>query len=1010
MTGTKLQLYPSFKGYVGKLNVISANKSTGEYTMIVILDRSGSMGGYVNKIVTKTLPSFLELIKYPSQKDIILITFDDQVDVYRMNAEKLIKSDMDYGGRTYMKQSIVKLEEIINSSNDTKFRILSFSDGVLHDQHETVMASSAMASRIDTNKLINSQAIRLFTSSNQPDTRGLTSVMQFNNVTDANLLDISGTDIIQSSAIIASMFENDGINYSIELTSSGKSILTSPYQDAKNSISVRPGLNTIWFNELPDNLTINGDRLEYEIMDSLSNINFSDIMGTELNNFMNKIKILKIVNTQNSSDEIQRIIEHFSKLEKWLASADSDTIDLVNNTSLNTRVKYFKNLIMKRKKSFFQQLLQIANDDRVSKLNSAQQADYLRNTDFTKLGKALARRAEKFGLDFTSTLQEEINNVCLNIRELDDIDDVHHKISFYSQDSTLGGLRALAELVTSDMLNDLDANEILQMSNIVGVACEAEIGDYPDPMTWRVNTIYPGCYLSVSDIMTAHEQSGGQSLSAPGFDSSSITNVIPIFDDPRIGYFMKKYCPTLLEYSASVGMRRVITGISTTNLYTVCGGLRKMIELLDTRKTELNILTFSDFTKTYDICAGIFFKDVLTHVKYQDTTLSYYIDNNGITNMIHPIYTLVNDNNVQYMSRILRAMYSFEAAQVIRRELRVENSPDANDVLNELLGIDFVKYGLTVTPAMEKNIVDPKFHRGYVVDDTLLNSLSRKFRFADYCVLIPTLFEGLNNEDPIKCIQNIDKMDNGFKSSKLGITYDIQKFKFYTLIQSLLHPTKNTRVDDENSKMKIVDIGDEYLAEKMVADYVERQYSQYYYNQMVNKRKEESIIMIDNLISDMLASKTISSYVTLFQEGVTYNDTTYQIKNTCSFGYTKLSSSLIDMNLDVPHRCDKIKIMILGRHNDEIVWNNGGVLFADIDIFKDVFTALDHTNYWDNLYKTYIERKIHVYRDFCNRHGHSNVKPSYWAYGYNTIEAYRTAVSSDEWNTYKSQHVGCCGL
>ena len=71
------------------------------------------------------------------------------------------------------------------------------------------------------------------------------------------------------------------------------------------------------------------------------------------------------------------------------------------------------------------------------------------------------------------------------------------------------------------------------MINIVGIACNAQIGDYPDPMTFRINHIYPGCYISMSDIMMAYLQSGGKNLTPPGFDLD-ITTVAPIFNDNRI--------------------------------------------------------------------------------------------------------------------------------------------------------------------------------------------------------------------------------------------------------------------------------------------------------------------------------------------------------------------------------------------------------------------------------------------------------------------------------------------
>lgn len=1031
----KLDLHPSINGYVGKLNVsedlAKSNKDGDGYTMIIILDRSGSMGQNVNRVVTNVLPRFLELVNYPIEKKITLITFDSQTNVYKMNRDELKNSRMNCQGCTYMERSIKELENIIINSDNNRFRILTISDGVLHDQQNTVSAASKMVSTIKDKYTINSQAIRLFTSSSQPDTRGLASVLQFNNVTDCRLVDINSDGLVPcvnifnpsktfsgSAPIIASLFDNDGVDYSIKLSVSNKCVMTTPYSEAKDDVNLKVGMNTLWFKDLPTNMSINGTSVDIEIKESLSSENYSDILGSELENFVNKMKVLKVVGTSESKEEIQQMIAYFSDLEKWLDSTEASTIELLKNTSLNGRLKYFKNLINRRKKSFFHVLLQIANDDRVSKLNSAQQADYLRDTDITRLGKSLAKRAEKFGLDFTSTLHKEVINISRNIEELKDIDDSSHHVSFYSQDTTLGGLRALAELVDEDLLNDMDANDILQMSNIVGVSCEATVGDYPDPMPWRVDNIYPGCYVSVSDIMMAHLQSGGKQLVPPGFPDNKITNVIPIFDDQRICKFMRKYCPTMLEYNASVGMRRVITGIATTNLYTICGGLWKMIEILDTNKSELNILTFEELATTYDWYVGNFFQHILEYIKEQDSNLSYYIGNNGLTNMIHPIYKLIKNKDTQHLHKIMRSIYSFESAQMMKKHIRhIDGFANPNiikETLNKLLGVDFETHGLSATPVFVENYNKPTFYKQYNINDDELKRLCDHFWFADYCTLIPAFFEGLNDSDPVEYIRTFEKMNDSFKEAMFGIDYDMKKFKLYTVVQSLLHPTKTDRVDDEKNQMKIVDIGNKHLAEKMITDYVEQQYKVYYYNQIISKTKKEYEAMYAKLVDQMLFSKDFSEYISLFKNGLTYGDKTFKIENSSSAGYMDLHNCLLDTTIQIPDRFNKIRVMLLGCDWDNLpVWNNGGVLFTKLHEIEPIFRNAGEDALWDKIYEIYKERNLHIYRggdSKKNRHGHSNDLPSYWAYGYQSIEEFMANITLEQWEEYKSLHIGCCGL
>src|SRR5206468_1988302 len=137
-----------------------------------------------------------------------------------------------------------------------------------------------------------------------------------------------------------------------------------------------------------------------------------------------------------------------------------------------------------------------------------------------------------------------------------------------SQETILGGIKAICKLVEDKVIDSMEVNDLLKIINLVGVACDGPIGDYPDPMTWRVNEIFPGCYVSLSDVLMAHTISHGKALQVYG-TQKAITNVIPIYDDNRIHVFLRKYSPSLLEYMASVGMRRMIAEIPRTYSYTI---------------------------------------------------------------------------------------------------------------------------------------------------------------------------------------------------------------------------------------------------------------------------------------------------------------------------------------------------------------------------------------------------------------------------------------------------------
>jgi len=138
-------------------------------------------------------------------------------------------------------------------------------------------------------------------------------------------------------------------------------------------------------------------------------------------------------------------------------------------------------------------------------------------------------------------------------------------------------------LAKDGSINDFSALDILKLINIVGLACASPIGNFPDPMVWRVNELYSGCYTSIADILTVAEISGGKKYLKDISTKKDIHNVIPLFDDERILKFLKKYAPNIVEYSASYGMRRVIAHVPQTLNYTLVAGCWKMMQALNSQ-------------------------------------------------------------------------------------------------------------------------------------------------------------------------------------------------------------------------------------------------------------------------------------------------------------------------------------------------------------------------------------------------------------------------------------------
>jgi hypothetical protein len=1025
---TKLKLYKSHNGYVGKIDIpknpLQAPKTAVEF--IVILDRSGSMGTNVKRLVNKILPNVFYNLGYTQTDKVTLIMFSDVCNVYNQGIKSLEIALVSCSGCTYMADAVSTLKRYIMQNTAKQIRLLTLSDGELNDIENTLKIASESAPALKQ-YTINSQAVRFFTSTQQPDTRGIASVLQFNSVAESKLLDLNSM-LLDKTIIdsITKLFQNDGLGNVVQMKSLLPIIMKTPWDIASNTANLFEGENTVWFNDVPKDLSIDGVLLEMEICDPLTHDNFDIILKTKALYYINQLKILKVINTTETNKEITQIMQYFTELEKSLHLSNTDLIKILDDKSLRGRLEYFKKLSIRRTKSFTVQMSQIANDDKVGKLNSAQQAEYLRTVDLSKNAKGLARRALTHDIDFNAVIRTEVKNMHANLHELKDVDDSEHTVSFYSQETTLGGIRAVCQLVTSGLIDDLDVNDILKMINIVGIACSGQIGDYPDAMTWRVDNMFIGSCTSMSDILMAYCTSNGKALQSIA-EHKDITNVIPFYDDERIHKFLRKYAPSMLEYTASIGMRRIIADIPMTYAYTVCAGLWQLVEDIDKYKSDINITSFVKLVNTYNIACGTYFKHILEYIKDQDETLSYYVANNGITNMINPLIKLHEVGNTKHMSKILRALYNYEVYQAVKKIFKKKDNADilAGQMLDQLIGIDLDKYKTIPQPSFttENN---PVFYDNYHINTEILDATLKSFWYVNYVTLLPNMISCITESKDMKSIveniKKIPKMDEKSICKALDIDCDLKTFQFYNIVQCIIFNNKLKRVDSDNFKMKIIDLVDTKNAEKMVKDYVRKQYIDKYQSDMLTKINTEKRIMCDQIIEEIINADTIEKTLELFSNGISRKCITLdkitepkyvilKINNTSSLGFVELQKVLFDASIPVLLRADKLKIFLLGKdNNNNVIWNNGNLVPCNLKDHESLFIKIGAHDVWKTIREEYIKNNKHIYREGENRHGHGNDKPSYWALGYMMIEDMIRNITKDEWLEYKQIHYDCCGV
>jgi len=1043
-----IKMYPAPAGkarFVGQINFPETlnrdndriSGSQGVET-IVLLDCSGSMGQNVRRILTDYLPNALRKIGFDENDTIQLVSFESRSQISKYTVNTLRSSLESCRGCTYMAPGINNIGKLINASPHSKFRIIVISDGQLNDQREAIESSRVLANTITSRGCaVNCTAIRFYTSSyGDPDTRGLASILQLGTTnTNKFLVDVMADH--PRDRIIAEfselMYDDLGATSKLKITE--PLMLSTPWANVTTEHYLSTGMNTLWFTDIPESgsmkIITRRDNKDVELIvnieqgDKLDFNSYNTILKDKVEYFMRRLRILNVVNTVDAREEVDNIIMYFQQLEKVFTMNDPSTIDILNNHGIRSRLAFFKDVAQKKSRSVSMQMSSIANDDKVTQLNSAQQAAYLRSADTGTNARNMAKRALKQGLSFDVIARQEVKNLKKHLSQLNDIDDSEHYTSFYSQSTTLEGIKSVCELDDEhDTLNNTSALEILQLLNIVGIPCRGPVGDFPDPKTYHLEELMLGSFVSISDVLVVKEL--GSKLEDP-FSKKEIINVIPFYDDDRIQQFLMKYAPTLLEYTASLGMRNMILDLPHTYKYTIVGGLWNMARRLDTEKTAMNVDVFSKLVLTYKTAVNGIFDYVINEVIPQSAEdkqrkLSYWISNNGTTNMISPMISLMeqeyngNRTKSQFIPDILRALYSFEFYQVTRKFHRTDDDKVAKrkQILDDLLGIDYSKYGTQLPELYTLYDKNPVHHREAHPNKELMERLFEKVYWVDKMPLLPQyILQVFKGEEGKKNLLDMETVNHQKLEQLLDIDFSLDTFKYLCVIQSLFYDTKASRVDDEQKKMKITDCKYRDAIESVISDYVERQYRADYQSRFAQQEQREKEMLSIELVNNMLNTSSIEEYIKLFREGMKRNHVSACISDTTRLGFITLRDKILSPQCNVTLREPKLWIFIMGTTpNGSHVWNRGNVLRMSIKILEDSFTALNLKAMWAKMYPIYKERNVYIYRDSdkANRHTHCNSKASYWAMGYKTVGDYFMNINEHERREYMKIHTHCCGI
>lgn len=293
---------------------------TDTYRSMVVIDTSTPEA---KRIVNEILPLVMSKLKNWNEL-VRLFTFGNKTTQGTYTSLRLQKSEIECSGPPSMAPVIKCVIHELQWPIHTwvrSFDVLVISAGEICDHSETQEQTKKLVKLVETRGWrINSQGLRLITTSNQPDTKALAYLLQINNSTAANICDVDMMSTNETIAdTIAALFPENTSPYAV-LDVDRSINLRYPWTSFQSNIYiVMKGWNIFWLSQMPGVVKIQDEHVTVVSEGQLTLENFQQLMKKKLPEIITQMTILKIVGTTEAKKSVDEMFLYFTETERNLA-------------------------------------------------------------------------------------------------------------------------------------------------------------------------------------------------------------------------------------------------------------------------------------------------------------------------------------------------------------------------------------------------------------------------------------------------------------------------------------------------------------------------------------------------------------------------------------------------------------------------------------------------------------------------------------------------------------------
>jgi hypothetical protein len=658
-------------------------------TLVVVLDKSGSMGNHGVSAMIKFKEVHLKFMD--PQTHVCVIAFDNTARLVESTLHNLNPWNFGGSGGTSMCPIIPFITQVLQKYQETDIMMTIVSDGEIGDANSFPSLFEQQCSRFFNSQNVSMTMIRLITSDNgTPAVRELCMFAKMSSQGAGELITLSPHELEKFNEL----FKPNG--QSFQISSSSPNLGNDMFGNRFGSISLRDG-QTFFLDNLSEITSKDGSQIE---MIEAPLTFGARLYEDYLEGLVIRLGQAKVRGDADVDSQIDQLAQLYELLQQQIASLSKPASgpDCANELSMSFRARNLLREKTKEAKTVLTALQTLRNKQGVTGMNSRQQADFLQELKESKNSKDFARRAKGATPDdLQNMVDKAIQYFITMLLELKEALRIQEEsggeipVDFISQEDSLTAFIGAIEAIEEGQ--EVSVEQAVQLFGLLGVGINHRVDVYPDAsmLFGNIHKLFHTCFMNQSTLWGCHGKTQGDGswgiIKSPFHkreDISSLTAVIPLksLNHPLVWECMMK--SGMFAIQASITIRRRTETIPN-DIPFLYGSLFKHV--LNEPHSEANRTLLRDILETMaGMMASKSWTDIIAQI--EEKRVCAFVGDNGFSHYWIPLvfmmcrveFARIASSN----ANVLRGMFEF---CIFRHFQTLMKGQDRTQAIAEFLGI-----------------------------------------------------------------------------------------------------------------------------------------------------------------------------------------------------------------------------------------------------------------------------------------------------------------------------------